>query len=129
MHHRRIERRHLLDGLGQRLRLLLQVLIQPPVPLPPRLRLLPPELLPEVLAHQRVGVEPLVLLLRSRSPARRSFATALFHVAPADARQRIRQPGIGGSARSAAISSSSAGRSKSPSIWRIATSGFPSHGS
>jgi len=44
-------RAHLPAGLGQLLRLPPQWLIQPPMPLPPRLRLLLPELLPEVLAH------------------------------------------------------------------------------
>ncbi len=62
MHHRRIERRHLLDRVGPLLRLPLEVLIQPPVPLPPRLRLLQLELLSEILTHQRVSIEPLCIL-------------------------------------------------------------------
>ena len=127
MHHRRIERRHLLDRLGQRLRLPLQVLIQPPVPLPPRLRLLPPELLPEVLAHQRVRVEPLVLLPPPPPAAPRAAASRPPCSTPARRAPPARPSARAttGSARSAAISSSPAGRSKSPSIRRIATSGFP----
>src|SRR5262249_22099818 len=57
--HRRVEWSHFLDRVGQALRLPLQVFVQPPVSLPPRLRVILPALFPEVLADRRVGVEPL----------------------------------------------------------------------
>ena len=92
MHHRCIERRHLLDGVGQRLRLLLQVHIQPPMPLTPSLYMVSFELLAEVLAHQRVGIEPFVLLHRQQ-PRSLQLRHRLVPCGLADEGQGVRQPG------------------------------------
>ena len=60
--HRRKQRLHLLQGVGQLLGCGLEVLVQPDVRLPPALRVQLGQPFAKILAHQRVGVEVLRLL-------------------------------------------------------------------
>jgi hypothetical protein len=55
--HRLEQRRHLGERVGQRLGAVAQMLVQPPLPRPPRLRFFRLQPLPEMLPHQRMRVE------------------------------------------------------------------------
>ncbi len=64
MHHGGVEGDHVLDSLRLLLRAPLEVLVQAAVPLAPCFPVNLPELLAEVLANERVGVQPMVLTSR-----------------------------------------------------------------